>query len=596
VLKTYISGNQVPFIKNSISIEDEIGGRTVTSFTAHTEVGTIFKKGQPVEIINDEAAIIFSGNIENSVEQRVTISGDMYHSITCVDYTYKADKRIIAKAYVNELAGDIVKDIIADKLADEGITEGDIQDGVVVKEAVFNYAKVTDCLNNLAEKAGFWWNIDENKQLNFVAKSTYDAPFVVSHKDIFKDSLNVERGNSQYRNTQYIKGGKDITDPITETRKGDGVTTAFVVGFPIAKVPTITLNGNHQTVGIRGLEQNKDWYWSKGDNTISQDESATALNDSDTLMINYQGEFDIVIKTFNQDEILNLQEIEGDGTGIVEEVDTEPQASSREVAFQSGNKKLEKYGTIGYRVTFRTWKEGLKAGQLLTVNFPEHQLNNTELLIESISIEEIDGLMEYSVVAVAGATNASWSKLFYAMAQKGEMFVVRENISESEILITLDTFSKTWEETEALNIFKEVYPSETLYPSNTLYPMFEVDRRVNYMSFYNTNGEFYRKQITKQEVTDGEIKLTVFVTPLEANDVDITHVAWFGGNSATSTIGTGIEVDKQVYSKTKTEIEALQIDKTDTRNFAPMSGTIKLTAKYFNNIEDIVDDLVSKSQ
>lgn len=591
-----ISGQEVIISKDSLSIDDAIEERSIASFTVIDASGSRhYKKGEPVEII-ENGELIFAGVIDTPKEKKVTPIGDMYHYITCTDWHYLADKRIVAKAYELTFAGDIVIDFINTYLADEGVTAGDIQTGPQIAEAIFNYIRVSDALNSLAEKSGFWWMIDQYKQLHFVERSTNEAPFSVTNSDMEKDSIEVEHGNSQYRNRQYIKGGRDITDPQTEYKVGDGDTKTFVVGFPIAKVPTVEVSRNggawiQQTVGIKGLDEIKQWYWSKGDNTVVQDNAETVLGkDIDRMRITYQGEFDIVVITENPEEVENLKIIEGGGSGWVEDVADEPQTTNRDAAFQSANSKIRKYGVNGRRLRFRTWKNGLEVGQLLTVNLPDHDLNNAEMLIETVQITKEDNELWHSVSAVEGPVSGSWAKMFYAMATRGQAFVIRENINESQVLITLAQFNKTWEEADSPNIFKEVYASDNLYPSDTLYPMFEYADRIKEVALFDTlNNELLRKVITKQTGNStGNILSTVYVAPFEANG-SIAKIAWYGG------MRSDIKIDEQAYLKTKTELEAIQVERTDLRNFTPMTGTKKLSAAYFQSLDDQIEALLNKS-
>jgi hypothetical protein len=565
MLKVYIDGNEVPYttFADSISIEDAIEERAMmTCVVIDKDNEYTFLKGQPVEVCNDET-LEFSGVIDIPQKKKVH-NGEMLHTLQCIDWHYLADKRIIAKAYEDTLAGDIVQDIVDEILVDEDVTVGTIQNGPVVNEAVFNYVRVSDALDALAEKAGFWWMIDETKQIHFVSRSTYSAPFSVTNTDMAKDSISVEQGNTQYRNRQYIKGGKDITDPQTQTFKGDGENQSFVVGYPIAKVPTITLNSNPQTVGIRGLDEDKDWYWSKGSNVISQEDEDTPINSTDILSITYQGEFDIVVLTQDLESINTRQTIEGAGTGYVENVEDDVNINSREAAFELANAKLEKYSQIGRLVKFRTWKSGLAPGQLLSVNLLGYGIN-TDLLIDAVTIstENRGQQVWYNIQAVEGPTHGSWAKLFYHMATRGQAFVIRENIQEDQILVTVSQFYKTWLEIDSPNIFAVVHPGVGLKPG--FKPMFAIPDRVKYIAWYNGVTELGRKAITQQTGIDtDEIFSLTFLAPYEANE-EITHIGWWGGWQASEDTDTGVEVDKQEYDKIKTSLEAIQIEKTDTK-------------------------------
>lgn len=561
-----ISEETVTIREGSLSINEAIEERSTCSFIVINSGEKHFKKGQQVEVFDGED-LIFSGFIDTSRERRISPDGTLFHDIQCIDNHYLVDKRIIAQAYQETDAGTIVNDIITNYLAEEGITAGVIQTGPLIQEAIFNYIRITDALDSLAEKSGFWWKVDENKELQFVARSTNTSPFDVTPTNIRYGSVQVENGNPKYRNKQYERGGRDLTDTQIETKRGDGDSQSFIVGFPIAKVPTVEINLNGagytaQTVGIRGVDDDKQWYWSKGSNTISQDESGTPLTSNDVIRITYIGEFDIVVVSQITEQIDNRKDVEG-GSGIVEDVQDNPYTSNRETGFQNANAKLEKYGVIGRRVTFTVQEKGLETGQIVKVTIPDHELNENELLIESVNITQSTHITWYNVTAIEGPTGTSWTKMFYHMATRGQTFVLRENIREDQILIILETFTKTWTEEEIPNIFRIIRPGVGLKPG--FKPMFDYNDRVKYMSWYDGSTELGRKVITKQTGADtDEIESITFLAPFEANET-ITHLGWWGGWQASGTLGTGIEVDKQTYSKTKTNLEAIQVDKTDTK-------------------------------
>lgn len=604
-----IDKNFVNIRQDSLTIDDGIEERSTCAFVVIDPDSNHYHQGESVIVASDlwndikiwddakiweDDTIHYAGFIEKPTEKKEPGTGVIFHSITCKDMHYLADKRIIAKAYENVSAGFIVSDLISDKLSSEGVTVGIIQDGPNVIEAIFNYTTVTTALESLAEKAGYIWYIDYDKKLYFMARETLVAPWTATAADMKADSVQVEHGNSSYRNTQYVKGGRDITDHLTENKLGDGATRSWTVGFKIAKEPVIKLNGiafQPSEIGIRGLEENKKYYWSKGDNTINQDESQSVLSASDTLSITYQGEFDIIVKTMNPEEIDDRQDIEG-GSGIVEDVADEMTSTTREAAFEVANAKLKKYGVIGRRLSFRTRRKGLFAGQILTVNLPEHGIN-AEMLIESVDVStEQNTVVWYDVTCAEGPEQQSWTKMFEVMATRGQSFVVRENINEEEVLITLKSFEKTWESTDSPNIFKELYASGTLYPSLALYPAFADIDRVKYVELLgSSNNVIVRKQVTKQT---GLLNSITYIAPFEGIGT-IAKVRWYGGYWASQVNSSGIMVDEQPWAKVKTSIEALQIDKTDIRNFTPTTGTLAITARYMQGIDDNITKLEEMS-
>ena len=216
-----ISGQEVLIKKNTKSIENAVEERSTAKFIVIDYDGIEYRKGQNVEIY-DEGKLVFSGVIEKPVRKKDSADNIYYHTITCVDWHYLADKRIVRGGYANKTAGAIVRDIIENYLSEEGISEGFIYNGPIVAQAQFNYISAAKAIDSLAEKAGVWWRIGPDKKLYFVKRSTYEAPFAIKQSDCIKGSISVDDSNSQYRNKQYVIGGVGVTDPITEHKKGDG--------------------------------------------------------------------------------------------------------------------------------------------------------------------------------------------------------------------------------------------------------------------------------------------------------------------------------------------------------------------------------------
>lgn len=560
-MKVYINGNRVQVAIGSENIDDSIEERSTASFKIQSKQH--YYKGQCCEINDWDNNLVFAGFIDTALETRLSPNSDlMIIDIQCIDNHYLADKRIIAKSYVNMTSGEIVQDIVANYLAIEGVTIGEIQSGITVESATFNYCYISKALDDLVDLTqSFIWYIDYNKKLYFVDKNTYKAPTTITWDIIKTGSDSYEHSNTKYRNRQTIKGGHDITDPLTENKKGDGATRTWSVGFPIAKVPTVKLNNNDVTVGIRGVDTGKQYYWSKGDNTITQDDSQTILSTSDALNITYQGQFDLVVITQDDAKITELQVLDGT-SGIVEELEEEQDNTTRDMAFQNANALLQKYsGKDDGKLVFSTLVTGFSAGQIASVNLPEYGLENIQMLIEDINIMD-DDLKQvwYKVTAVLGTEMLSWQKMFLSMSQK-EPYVIQENINQNEVLIIPADFSKTWQATDTPNIFKGTYASNDTFPEVNTYPMFDPADRIKSLILLDSNNNIIiKKQITKKTTTSNTINSICYIAPYEANSA-IAKVQWFGGFS------NNVKIDEQAYSRSKTQYEAIQVNRTDTMGF-----------------------------
>lgn len=569
-----INGVPVKFVNESIMIEDTVGERSTASFVVWDETGSRhYQKGEPYQIYDNDGDLIISGVIEDSREQACgPVEPGILHEITGTDNHYFADKRIVAKSYTNLTAGAIVHELIQSYLSKEGISCGEIQDGPVVTESVFNYIPVTDCLDSLAEKAGFWWNIDSQKQLYFVARQTYVAPWEVNSIDVL-DEPEVTQGNPQYRNKQYVIGGKDVTDTLTEIMVGDGQTRSFTVGFSIAQEPAIVIQRGLEVVGIpssgigiKGKDQGKQWYWSKGDPVVVQDDNESVLGASDQVRITYRGEFPMVAIYAYAPEVNRLRTLEGDGTGLVENVENE-ETNSKKAALQSATSKIQQYAVDGRKLEFRTDRKGLKPGQLITVNLPKYGLNRIEMLIQTVQIQDDVTRLIYDITAIEGPADESWAKFFYNLVTTKQQ-VIRENISEDEILVILEQYSKTWLPGDGNNIFRTCYPAGDLCPGSDLYPQFGMGDRIKYVVLLDSmNKEIGRYGPIQQTGCDtNNISSTFYILPNQATG-SIVKLAWYGGTSASLYPGSGVKVAEVDYVHNKTSMESIQIERTDLKGW-----------------------------
>ena len=431
-------------------------------------------EGMPIRIIDPDSAIAFDGYV--SVPTGSMPNPDdtpTRWSLDCVDFHYLADKRTIADGFLMTAAGTIVASIITQVLSEEGITAGTIDAGPVLNEVVFNYIPCTQALDRLAEVAGKTWWIDSSKALQFVAPT--GAPTATIVKADHKEKPIVRRTSPDYRNRQVIRGAKDYTDPQTENFEGDDVLQSFVTSYPIGKVPTVTLNSGAQTVGIRGLDTGKDWYWSKGSNVLSQEPTDTPITPTDDLEIVYQGLFELVAILNDDAEQIRLAAIEGSpSSGIVEGVLQTTDVFGREAAFDTGAGLLTTFAQEGIEVGIVTSRTDLTAGDYVTLELPEMDLASEVFLVVSIDSQDLArSEWTYDVSLVQGADAGSWQSRLAQGLLDADVLVIRENITEVENLLILHQVSEAWgwaETDVTVTVAACPIPSTSLHPSTTLLP------------------------------------------------------------------------------------------------------------------------------
>ena len=583
---------------SSFQVEQRVGERSVARFTVNDPSDTLeFPKGTPLKIWYGEEAtvdgdvlvdstevtvdssditvdddgtftttaqtLIFAGVVETSTK-RSNAPGQRVHAIRAKDWHYLADKRLVARSYLNQTANQIVLDLHSRYLAEEGVIVGNIDTAVNIPIAVFDYTPVSRALDELAELAGFWWEITPARVLHFRPREAVTAPWTVTPTDMSSDA-SFSREAPRYRNTQIITGVRDRTDVQVEAFRGDGEARTFSVGFDIAETPTVTVNGSPQSVGVRSVDEGRQWYWNKGDKAVSQDASETRLSTSDRLEVSYIGMFDAVILSRDEDAITDRATVETVGTGRVEVATALPDVEGRAAGFDIAARKLAELSRIGRRVTFTTDRFGLKPGQLATVDVdgPEQMLV-TEVTVSQRELKDL-----WDVTAVSGPADLSWTKFFGQLAEQTRVLTFRTNISETDIVTRLFEFAKTWTDADTdPNIFRLVYPANDLAVSDTLFPQFDPADRVRWVEVTHDGGTL-RKVLTQTVgANTGQIVSTLYVGPNEANG-DVTEVAWFGGTGAAATPGSGIEVGRSALVDVKTTAEAWSIVRTDTRDPAP---------------------------
>lgn len=440
----------VEIVKGSLVISNRIEERSTAEFTVVDLLSVLsFQQGQEVQIYDPDVTLIFSGVVAVPDTIRISPSGELQHPIRCVDNHYFADKRLVAESYLGAptiKAKVIVEDLMTKYLTPEGITVGNIDDGADIVQAVFNYVRVSDCLDALAEKSGFTWFIDELKKLYFQGRDAQPAPWaldgIINRAE--KKSTKLTESNPLYRNRQYIRGGRGTTVEQTEVFVADGEQFAFTVGYPFERVPTSVTDSalGAMTIGIKGLDVAKDCYWNKGDATLTFDVAPVADR---TITIVYYGQYPIMALVEEPAEIARRLAIEGAGTGYNDSIDEEPSLDEKEATLDAAQAKLAKYGVIGKRFVYRTTRSGLKPGQLQTITQPDYGIAAEEMLIEAVTIRSIRENLTYDVTVLQGPVLGSWSKLFQALAKmKQDVIDYYMSVGSTDLLIILVSATETW--------------------------------------------------------------------------------------------------------------------------------------------------------
>ena len=426
-----IDGSDVNIVSGSLSIDTRVEERSTASFTViDLDASADYVDKTPVKIYDPDDTLIFGGFID--IPERIQAGPGLTHFISCIDNHYLADKRLVIKSYEDKTLTYIVNDIWTDYLDAEGITIGSVDVGPVISEAIFNYVHVNEAFDALKELSGYTWYIDKNKALYFIERGTVSAPWDLDNSTYrpIDGTVKLNKAAPLYRNNQYIRGGTGLTLEQTETFTGDAETQAFTVGYPIAKVPTVTVAAAAKTVGIKGLETGYDCYWNKGDATIT---FGTAPGNAEAVVIVYYGQYPLIAYALDDTSQTARATIDG-STGMVEEMVTEANHETADAMRESAKGKLALYSKDAERFTYQTIYSGLEPGQVQKVTYSPFSFSAHEMLIESVGITSIGDRVFYDVTAITGPATGSWAKFFSNIITRQDKSI---KIGDSLLLVLL---------------------------------------------------------------------------------------------------------------------------------------------------------------
>lgn len=429
-------------IKETLTVNESVNSRATMKFQLTDKAGAYLTTvGEAIYFFNN-GILVFSGSID-SVGWGSGWTTGRFLTVACVNKALALDRLLVAKAYVNMTTDAIVASVVSQYLAAEGISVGKIDPGPVVTKAVYNYVPASKLMDELCNLTGYSWNVDQYGQLNMNNRAATPAPFNISDnsKPIFNFQAKSTRQN--YANREWLRAGKDATSSRTESFTGDGVNQTFVLKFPVATAPTITLNGVSKTVGIRLLDTGKDWYWQKEDNTITQADTGTVLTSSDTLAVTYTGFYPLMVKVENEAEINARALVEGN-TGLYERIDVDESLEDRDLATDKANGLLRKYAAIQGTITYGTYTFGLRAGQIQNIVQTPDAISG-DYLISEVSIVWSVPRQAYvvQVKALSGEQLGGWQQFFKALFGSGFVFTVRENEVVLQATAAKETLSFT---------------------------------------------------------------------------------------------------------------------------------------------------------
>jgi len=562
LLDEWISLSQLWLNDAGLIIDHNTDGRSSASFTVLDSAGAYtFYERQQVIIRNWDNELRFAGVVQSCETIRIPGTVIKFHMIDVTDYTAIMSWRTIDYAATDTLPGAAVSAILTEYLAEEGITEGYIEDGNQLEEISIGNKSALEGLQKLAEACGFVVYLDYDLKLYFHARTLYAADWSITDgTDILSDSFQVRRENPDYRNTEVVIGGYEETDLQTESWVGDGTTKTFPLAYPANRFSTVTVAAASKTIGQKGTDAGSyDCYYAINSETLTFE---TAPANGAAIVAGYYGLWRSKSRAEDLTAISTNATRQGFGSGKVEHITIDESLNSITAAGEYASAKLAEYGVDGIQVSYKTRREGLAAGVLQHIEY--EGLDHDALIYH---VQEIikDGDTEYSIEGVYGPVIEDWCNFLNSSFQL--IYQVREGVEEGTGVTKLYNFSHTYLDADRTpahshsDIFTHAVIGAGLVVSSDTWPAFAPADRVEYIEFWMDGACVFRKAHTSvvNETLDTTIYSYSYISPAEALG-EIDEVVFWGGDSSAAAYGSGVEIYRAAFVKTKTILESYQLN------------------------------------
>lgn len=424
--------------------EQRLNERGTASVTLHILDGAFFPQAGNRFTIKVDTTVRFAGYIHRAARQHLSYANETKWviAIDAVDWNALLDRRVVNAVYENMTCGAIVTDILTTVLAGEGVLQGVIEDGPVVSKIVFPFTKVSDALRDLSQISGLMGRIDEYQQLHFFGPTVFPAPFAIEEATARFHDLQDDVSLDQHANKIYVQAGHGVTANQTERFKGNDKDTTFPLAYPVSAIVSITITdllGNNavaQTVGVRQVDSNKQWYYQKNENNISADDTAPiVLTASQVLVVTYKGIYPIRLVLSNEG-VQAERAADMGGTGIFELSEVQQSIDGEEPVLEFGLAELRKFAVLPERISFVTFTDGLYPGHRLSISKPSLNLTGSYLVTGVITDQFADGTKRrYQVECALSEKYEGMIEYFAAQRRAGTPLLVRENEVVSEPVV-----------------------------------------------------------------------------------------------------------------------------------------------------------------
>lgn len=250
-----------------------------------------------------------------------------------------------------------------------------------INEISFNRISIVEVLTLLAKKLNYFWYVDYDRDLHFFPKYGELAPFNLTDtsNNFVYDSLEVETDFSQIRNKIIVRGGEAVSNARTQLLSGTGDSKAFPLAYKFSGIPTVLVDSVPVTVGVNGFDadENFDALWDYNQKSLEFKDGSIPPAGTDNISVTGTPLLPVLVY---------VNDLPSQGSyGLIEHVVEDKRLLSRDDAIAFGKAELEAYSQPLNSVSFDTYTQGLRSGQVITINCPSREINDS-LIIDSVTM------------------------------------------------------------------------------------------------------------------------------------------------------------------------------------------------------------------
>lgn len=351
----------------------------------------------------------------------------VYYEVECKDYSQYLNRKLVTERYEDQTVAYIINDLL--NLYASDFTDNNVVGTLTIKSVAFNRITVGEAIKKLAAITNYSWYVDYDKDIHFFPKAEEVAPFALSDSSgnyVF-DSLQIQEDISQIKNSILVEGGDVTSDSTrTKTHDGDGSKDIFDTVYKFSGKPTVTVDSVVQTVGTEYIDDDADYdcMWSYNEKYVRFTDGNIPAAGTDNVELEGYPKFPILVAVPAPSSISVY--------GTYEHTIKDKTIRTTDEAIERAKAEIQAYGEQLKEGSFRTYEDGLRSGQVMTINSTVRDIS-TQVMIQSVNFKTRDSNGDSIEYDVQFATLRSLGIIDYLLSRLDDEELTE---GESETLLT----------------------------------------------------------------------------------------------------------------------------------------------------------------